>query len=78
MIRTLDVALLALPPVPRNRTGVARQRRDTTTSTSLGAYERPRQNNQSSYETWHNKEYGIVWEMTEDDRESALGRRELY
>jgi hypothetical protein len=33
--------------------------------------------NQRSRECWHDKEYGIVWEMTETDRDYALGRREV-
>ena len=65
-------------PVARSRTGYDRQRRTTAAaSSSLGAYARPKQNNQSSYESWHDKEYGIVWEINESDRDFALGRREL-
>jgi len=65
-------------PVARSRPGSDRQRRTTAAaSSSLREYARPRQNNQSSYESWHNREYGIVWEMTESDRDFALSRREL-
>ncbi len=66
-------------PVPRNRTGSSRQTRATrSTATDLGDYEPPRQNNQSTYERWHDKEFGIIWEMSEEDRDYALGlsRRE--
>ena len=31
----------------------------------------------NSYESWHDKEYGIVWEINKSDRDFALGRREL-
>ena len=65
-------------PVARSRPGSDRQQRTTAAaSSSLGEYARPRRNNQSSYETWHDKEYGIVWEMAEQDRDFALGRRGL-
>ena len=63
-------------PVARSRTGSDRQRRTAAAaSSSLGMYARPRQNNQCSYESWHNKE--ITWEMAEKDRDYALARREL-
>ena len=65
-------------PVARSRPGSDRQQRTTeAASSSLIEYARPRRNNQSSYETWHDKEYGIVWEMAEQDRDFALGRRGL-
>ena len=69
-------------PVARSRSGSDRQQRQRTTaaaSSSLREYARLRRNNQSSYESWHDKEYGIVREMTERDRDFdfALGRREL-
>ncbi|KAL7490747.1 hypothetical protein ACHAWT_000278 [Skeletonema menzelii] len=65
-------------PVARSRPGSGRQQRAAATaSSSLGAYAPPRQNNQSSYESWHDKEYGIVWEMTKADRDYALSKREL-
>eukprot|EP00984_Skeletonema_dohrnii_P017124 scaffold7728_cov75-Skeletonema_dohrnii-CCMP3373.AAC.2 len=64
-------------PVPKSRPASERRRRETTATASLGEYARPRQNNQRSSESWHDKEYGIVWEMTETDRDYALGRREV-
>ena len=69
-------------PVARSRPGSRsdRQRRTAAAASSslgLGVYARPRQNNQSSYESWHNKEFAITWEMAEKDRDYALARREL-
>ena len=64
-------------PVPKSRPASERRSRVTTASAGLGEYARPRQNNQRSRESWHDKEYGIVWEMTETDRDYALGRREV-
>ena len=66
--------------VARSRPGSRsdRQRRTAAAASSslgLGVYARPRQNNQSSYESWHNKE--ITWEMAQNDRDYALARREL-
>lgn len=55
-------------PVPRSR---------QASSATLGDYAPPRQNNQSSYASWHNVEYGIVWEMAEEDRDFALGERQF-
>ncbi len=40
------------------------QRTTAAASSSLGEYAWPKQNNQSSYESWHDNEYSIVWEMT--------------
>jgi hypothetical protein len=62
-------------PVPKSRPASERRRRETSATASLGEYARPRQNNQRSRESWHDKEYGIVWEMTERDRDYALGQR---
>ena len=65
-------------PVPRSRPASARrQSSQSSSAASLGDYARPYQNNQSSSESWHDKEYGIVWEMTEADRDFALGQREI-
>ncbi len=51
--------------VGQDLTDSKQQRTTAAASSSLGeyAYARPRRNNQSSYETWHDKEYGILWEM---------------
>jgi len=60
-------------PVLKHRTRSGRSAAGNSgTSSSLGEYERPRQNNQSSNESWHDKEFGAVWEMTQKDRNDAL------
>lgn len=63
-------------PVPKERstTRGGRRRSATTSTTSLGDYARPRQDNQTSFEAWHDKEYGLVWKMDHSTYELALSR----
>ena len=64
--------------VPRERSttrgGRSRSATTSTTTTSVGDYARPRQDNQTTFEAWHNKEYGLVWKMDNSTYELALSR----
>ena len=53
-------------PVPKLR---------TSTKASGGAYTCARRNNQTSHNTWHDKEFGVEWKMDKEDREISLSRR---
>ena len=48
--------------------------RPRSVRTPRGAYARLFQNNQTNYDQWHNKEYGVVWKMDNETRREALGR----
>ena len=60
-------------PVLRLRTSMqSRSVRSTNITTSLGIYSILCQTNQTSDETWHSKEFGLVWKMDSHVQDNAL------
>jgi hypothetical protein len=53
-------------PVPRTRA--------TTDASRRSQYARQRQNNTTSFQQWHDKEFGLTWKMDDEVKTEALAK----